>query len=204
MAKKGGKTKETAIVIQEEAPSEGEIVEVYNPTDPRQALFLELYYSNTSPTWGNALRSAMAAGYSEEFARTITYKKPKWWSDFVRQQDIASLIEQHVHEVLSIPVVQQAMGAFGPLEKTEVIKEEAGVYKTGPKKGQKKYKNVKIKTPIMVANLQVAKVKTEVMKLAAPAHNPEMYNRNKAGSGNKFIFNMMGDREKYSWNTACL
>jgi hypothetical protein len=31
-----------------------------------------------------------------------------------------------------------------------------------------------------------------------------MYNRNKAGSGNKFIFNMMGDREKYTWNTACL
>jgi hypothetical protein len=198
MAKKGGKTKETAIVIQEEAPSEGEIVEVYNPTDPRQALFLKLYYDNTSPTWGNAKQSAISAGFDYDYSCQITYRKPKWWLDFVSQQDIASLIEQHVHEVMSIPVVQQAMGAFGPLEKTEIIKEEAGVYKTGPKKGKTKYKNVKIKTPIMVANLQVAKVKTEVMKLAAPAHNPEMYNRNKAGSGNKFIFNMMGDREKYT------
>lgn len=198
MARKGKKAEEQAIVIQEQAPQEGEIVEVYTPQDPRQALFLNLYYSSTSPTWGNAKQSAIQAGYDEDYANQITYRKPAWWLGFVRQQDIAGLIEQHVHEVLSIPVVQQAMGAFGPIEKTEIVKEEVGVYKTGPKKGQVKYKNTKIKTPVMVANLQVAKIKTEVMKLAAPAHNPEMYNRNKAGSGNKFVFNMMGDREKYT------
>lgn len=198
MARKAKKVEGQAIVITEEAPMEGEIVEVYNPTDPRQALFLKYYYDNTSPTWGSARGSAIAAGYDEDYANQITYRKPAWWLGFVRSQDISGLIEQHVHEVLSIPVVQQAMGAFGPIEKTEIIKEEAGVYKTGPKKGQVKYKNTKIKTPVMVANLQVAKVKTEVMKLAAPAHNPDMYNRNKAGGGNKFIFNMMGDREKYA------
>jgi len=198
MARKAKKVEEQAIVITEEAPLEGEIVEVYNPTDPRQALFLKQYYDNTSPTWGNAKQSAIAAGFDYDYACQITYRKPKWWLDFVSQQDISSLMEQHVHEVMSIPVVQQAMGAFGPITKTEIIKEEAGVYKTGPKKGQVKYKNTKIKTPVMVVNLQVAKVKTEVMKLAAPAHNPDKYNRNKAGGGNNFIFNMMGDREKYA------
>lgn len=195
--KKTTKTKDvTVIVIPERPAHELEAVEDYSPTDPRQALFLNLYYDHTSPTWGNAKQSAIKAGYTEQFADRITYKMPQWWSGFIRQQDTASLIERHVTEVLSIPVVQQAMGAFGPLEKTEIIKEEIGVYKTGPKAGQPKFKNVKIKTPIMVANMQVAKVKNDLIKIAAPAHNPDMYA--KKINNNKFIFNMAPDREKFA------
>lgn len=45
---------------------------------PQQELFLEGYLTPTSPTWGNALQSALKAGYSREYSENITNLMPLW------------------------------------------------------------------------------------------------------------------------------
>lgn len=182
--------KAVAIVEKERSLVE-QYCDDFNIADPRQSLFLQLYYDPKSPTWGNAKQSAIASGYTEEFANRITYKMPKWWSDFIRQTDIASLIEKHVSEVLALPNVSQAMGAFGPITTTETIKVEK-TYKNG----KTRLVNKKIKVPVYVPNINVIKEKTAVSKLAAPAYDPDRY-RQKAG-GNKFVFNISADRERFA------
>lgn len=184
--------KETAVAVAEERQPSVNLT-------PRQALFMQLYYDRESPTWGNAKQSAIAAGFSENIACQITYRRPKWWLDSVRQDEVASLVEQHIVEVLNMPNVTQAMGPFGPIMKTETIVEDTGeVYKTGKKKGQPKTRKKKIKVPILVRDVSMIKEKTAVAKLAAPAYD-EKYK--KAASNNNFIFNMVSDREKFAWDT---
>lgn len=192
--------KDTEITVvkeieQIEVPEERQEVDKF--ADPRQALFLQLYYDRESPTWGNAKQSAIAAGFDYDYSCQITYRKPKWWLDFVRQENLVSLIEQHFTEVLTMPSVTQAMGPFGPIEKTETIIEETGqVYKSGKKKGQPVTRKKKIKVPVLVRDVSIIKEKTAVAKIAAPAHDPDRYG--KKANTNNFIFNMTGDREKYA------
>lgn len=55
------------------------------------------YYLPNSPTYGNALQSALKAGYSQEYAESITYKDLNWveeiLSDIVgRPEDKANLV----------------------------------------------------------------------------------------------------------------
>lgn len=194
MAKRASNITPTAVVTVEEKSLE--VVEGI-VLSPQQALFLQLYYDRESPTWGNAKQSAITAGFGPEYANSITYKMPKWWSEFVGQHSLIAKIEAHFTEVMSMPNVSQAMGAFGPLEKTEIHIEDTGeVYKSGKKKGEKKMRKVKIKTPIMVPNMSLIKAKNEVAKIAAPAHDPDRYGK-KAGNNNKFVFNMGPIKEKY-------
>jgi len=196
---KTAKQQEAAIkVVQEKSLDLTEDVDRYDSKNPRQALFLQLYFDHRSPTWGNAKQSAIAAGFSEEYADVITYQQPKWFSDFIGQQDIASLIEKHVAEVLNLPTVTQAMGAFGPITTTETIKVEKTF-----KNGKTRLVNKKIKVPVYVPNINVIKEKTAVMKIAAPAHNPEKYGK-KTGGNNNFFFDMRQTKERYTWNTVCL
>src|ERR1700693_2927084 len=54
-----------------------------NDNDPRHNLF-EAYYTNPeSPTFSNALRSALKAGYSRHYADNITHHNPQWFADIV-------------------------------------------------------------------------------------------------------------------------
>ncbi len=53
--------------------------------DPRQEKFLELYFSVTSPSFGNCYQSAMSAGYTSETARNLTHNRPKWLSEKLGQ-----------------------------------------------------------------------------------------------------------------------
>jgi phage terminase small subunit len=52
---------------------------------PRQSSFMELYTDRSSTSFGNAYQSAIAAGYSDQFARNITHLKPEWLSDNIGQ-----------------------------------------------------------------------------------------------------------------------
>ena len=188
-------TKAVAIVEKERSLVE-QYCDSYDFTDPRQALFLQLYYDNKSPTWGNAKQSAIAAGFGQEYANVITYKMPLWWSEFVRQTDIASLIEKHVSEVLTLPNVTQAMGAFGPITTTETIRVEK-TYKNG----KTRLVNKKIKVPVYVPNINVIKEKTAVSKLAAPAYDPDRYGK-KDGPKFSFSYNRTEIVDKYKPSTA--
>jgi hypothetical protein len=55
------------------------------PLDPRQEKFLDLYFSVTSPTFGNCYQSATRAGYTSETARNLTHNRPKWLSEKLGQ-----------------------------------------------------------------------------------------------------------------------
>lgn len=49
--------------------------------DPRQQKFLQHYLDPKSPTFSNALQSALKAGYAQEYAESITYQMPDWLSE---------------------------------------------------------------------------------------------------------------------------
>lgn len=46
--------------------------------DPQQIAFLAAYNDPNSPTFGNALQSALKAGYTQQYAENITGQQPKW------------------------------------------------------------------------------------------------------------------------------
>lgn len=46
--------------------------------DPRQEMFLSSYLNPQSETWGNALQSALKAGYTQQTAESIICRAPKW------------------------------------------------------------------------------------------------------------------------------
>jgi len=48
---------------------------------PRQIEFLRGYNDPKSETFGNALQSALKAGYSQEYAESITHQLPDWLSE---------------------------------------------------------------------------------------------------------------------------
>jgi len=48
---------------------------------PRQFEFLSYYNNPKSPTFGNALQSALKAGFAQEYAETITAQMPEWLSE---------------------------------------------------------------------------------------------------------------------------
>jgi len=160
--------------------------------DPRKALFLRLYFSRTSRTFGNAKQSAIQAGFSEEYADNITVLRPKWLSDFIGRQDFVSLAEDHLREVLMLPNIAQAMSAFGPVyEKVESFE-----WKTLRNGKMKKVKRVE-KVPVLTPNPAIIKVKNEASKIILPAHDPDRYGSKKGGSGT-FVFNLIAARQRYS------
>lgn len=48
---------------------------------PQQEAFLKEYINPKSPLFGNALQSALKAGYSQEYSESITHQMPDWLSD---------------------------------------------------------------------------------------------------------------------------
>lgn len=50
---------------------------------PQQQLFLKGYLDPKSLTWGNALQSALKAGYTQEYSESITAKMPDWLAENV-------------------------------------------------------------------------------------------------------------------------
>lgn len=64
---------------------------------PQQEKFLYNWKNPNSPTFGNAYRSALDAGYEEEYAKTVTAKMPDWLaenvSDGMLEKAEAALLE---------------------------------------------------------------------------------------------------------------
>lgn len=165
--------------------------------DPRKARFLIAYFNQDSPVHGNMKQSAIVAGFSEEYANNLSALMPKWLSDFIGRRDLGTEAENHMRMVMSLPIVKQAMGPFGPIEKTETITEDTGeVYKSGKKKGQRKTRKKKIKVPVLVYDVSMIKEKTAVSKIVLPAYKPDVYGK-KEGSSVKFSYNVHEVRQRY-------
>lgn len=71
----------------------------YKP-DPRQALFLSYYFDRKSPTFSNALQSALKAGYNQEYAESITAAMPNWLAESIRDAKIIKKAEKNLDEFL--------------------------------------------------------------------------------------------------------
>lgn len=70
--------------------------------DPRQALFLALYLDPKSPTFSNALQSALKAGYEQYYAEAITSKMPTWLAEKVRDNDLVAKAEENLKEFVEM------------------------------------------------------------------------------------------------------
>lgn len=70
--------------------------------DPRQALFLAGYLDPKSQTFGNGLQSALAAGYDENYAKTLTAKMPTWLEEKVRDSYIVQKAEKNLQEFIEM------------------------------------------------------------------------------------------------------
>lgn len=116
--------------------------------DPRQSMFLAYYIDPESQSCGNALRSALLAGYEQSYAENIMEKMPTWLSEKIGEYERKGLLakaERNIAKYLDMPTRVQAMGAFGPIfEKVVVMKKiKLKNGKTVERKGMKK-------VPVMV------------------------------------------------------
>lgn len=68
--------------------------------DPRQRMCWDFYVNPKSETFGNALRSAIRAGYEESHANTIT--DTQWFRDRVRRLNMLSKAEKVLEETLDM------------------------------------------------------------------------------------------------------
>lgn len=189
------KPKEKALAVIEEEHNAFEGIEISKEVlaDPRKVLFFRVYFDRESPTYGNMKQSAIVAGFEETYAHNMTALKPKWLYDFIGQQDFVQLAETHLREVLMLPNIVQAMGAFGPIFKKEIIKVEKKY-----KNGKTRMVNQKVQIPVMVPNPSIIKEKTAAAKIVLPAHDAKY--KPKDGPKNAFFFNVQQARERYNGN----
>lgn len=73
--------------------------------DPRQKLCWDLYINPKSETFGNALRSAVKAGYEEDYANQIT--TTAWFIDKLRRLNMLSKAEKVLDETLELPAIDK-------------------------------------------------------------------------------------------------
>lgn len=76
-----------------------------NILNPQQELFLERYTNPKSPTFSNALRSALEAGYSEDYANNITSLLPDWLSESMGDLKRLRKAERNLEEVQNLPLL---------------------------------------------------------------------------------------------------
>lgn len=67
---------------------------------PQQQTFLKHYLDPKSETWGNALQSALKAGYSQEYSESITSKMPDWLAENVGKSKLVMKAERNLDMAL--------------------------------------------------------------------------------------------------------
>lgn len=73
----------------------------------QQELFLERYTNPKSPFFGNAYKSALEAGYSEEYSQNITGQMPEWLSENISDMKRLKRAEKNLDEVQNLPIVDE-------------------------------------------------------------------------------------------------
>lgn len=173
-------------------------VNQYTPPDPRQSVFLAFYLDPKSETYSNALQSALKAGYAQEYAESITAQMPAWLSESLGDNQRVLKAQQHLDEVLEVPILVQAMGAFGPITK----KIPTGKFKFITKKGKRVKAQIFREEPIMVYSTSIMREKNKVAEFVLPALARARYGK-ELGAGKPGVvipiqINVNDDREKYA------
>ena len=81
----------------------------YKP-DPRQSLFLQNYLNPKSKTFSNACQSAIAAGYSKEYAENIMALYPEWLSVVIGDDVMLKKAEKNLDKAMEIDVTDPQIG----------------------------------------------------------------------------------------------
>ena len=66
----------------------------------QQELFLKHFLDPKSETFSNYLQSALKAGYSQEYAETISYQMPKWLDEALEDSTIVRKAMDNLSEFL--------------------------------------------------------------------------------------------------------
>lgn len=84
----------------------------------RQRQAWESYINPKSKTFGNALQSALQAGYTDGYSRQITTKQ--WWLDKMRRIRLLGKAEGVLEDMLDMPVQVTEWEGYGD-DKEEVV-----------------------------------------------------------------------------------
>lgn len=86
--------------------------------DPRQRKFQALYSDPKSLTFGNAMQSALKAGYSEAYARNITVKaqgSSVAVEALGQNEKLLAIAKKNLEKAMTDDDNEQVIGMFGPL-----------------------------------------------------------------------------------------
>jgi len=113
---------------------------------PQQELFLERYTNPKSPTFANALRSALEAKYSQEYAESITHQMPDWLAENLGDLKLLRKAERVLNKTLDFePVDEQGKldnGLLAIQNKTaQFVAETIGKNKGYTKKVEQEHTN---------------------------------------------------------------
>lgn len=75
--------------------------------NPQQELFLSYYTNPKSKTFGNALQSALKAGYSESYANNIMDFLPDWLCENMGSMNRLRKAESNLDEVQSLEITTE-------------------------------------------------------------------------------------------------
>lgn len=133
--------------------------------DSRQTLFITYYFDPTSETFSNGYRSALKAGFSEEYATVLMSRMPPWiQSEKVKFNAMLEVAERNLLDALTMSEEVPAMGPFGPLvKKVPVGKKERG----------KKQKTKEV--PIMVRSMKIVELKNKTSQFVAERLNKKRW-----------------------------
>lgn len=67
---------------------------------PQQLAFVAYYNDPQSETFGNALQSALKAGFSRSYAENITVQSPAWMTDDVKRASMVKKAESNMQAIL--------------------------------------------------------------------------------------------------------
>ncbi len=74
---------------------------------PQQELFLAEYTNPKSKNFGNALQSALKAGYSQTYSENITDAMPEWLLENIGDMKRLRKAERNLTEIQEMPVINE-------------------------------------------------------------------------------------------------
>lgn len=74
---------------------------------PQQEKFLAAYTDPSSKTYSNAYKSALEAGYSEEYSQNITGQLPDWLSEAISDTKLLRKAEKRLNQILDLEPVTE-------------------------------------------------------------------------------------------------
>lgn len=152
--------------------------------EPRHTLFFAYYFNPKSETFMNLAQSGVKAGFSEEYGNKLLTNMPDWLASKmrIRLNPLVSIAVKNLEELLRLPSMTQAMGAFGPVYE-KIGKKKKG--KTQPKKA------------VMVHNVGLLKIKADATEFALERLHRAEYAPKVAEVNNNFnTINVFGNDQR--------